>query len=259
MLAGSHRRARLVSALAAGFLLSLVPAPAGAQGPANLAQENEELKERVASLENQLAQARQRISALNDEIATLRKQLAAGGRPAAGGSPGAAPGAAPGGVPADPMGSPESLFNTLSASYNQNFGGEPYETRADQNRLRRSVSTWVRDMQREHRGNVRWRIRILDTSQAGDRGGPVRFQVVDATGSVNIGPESEVVFPSRIARDISSATPDEVWILQGRMSAMPSVNRTRIEEDDDPEGGRYLGPFADFGYELAIESIEPAS
>jgi len=259
MLTRSRRMSRMIQLMMCAVALVALAPGAWAQGPANLAQENEELKQRVETLEKQLEQARERIAALNEEMARLREQLAEGGgaraRP---GSP--AGGASSGEVPSDPMASPESLFETLRESYVSNFGGEPYDTRADQNRLRRMVSSWVRDMQREHRGNIKWHVRILDASQADERGGPVRFQVVDPATGADIGEPTEALFPARMARRIDSATPDEVWVMEGRTSARPMVNRTRIEEDDDPQSGaRYIGPFAEFAYELAIESIEPAS
>lgn len=254
MISPSSSFSRLFRIAALSALSIMVVAPlASSQGPSSIAEENEQLKERVDDLDSKLKMARARIVALNEEVDRLRKLLADAQK-----GQGPSRSTPTRDRSADPMASPSILFNHLTEKYTETMGSMPLDTKADQTRYKRAVGGWVRDMQRSITGSVQWTIRVIDGSQVQARQPRVTYEVVDPETGRALGKQTSSVFPSRFARMISSNSAQELWLLGGQLSAMPTLNNRRPEEGDDPEAPLFIGPYAEFGFELSIRNLEPA-
>lgn len=247
-----HSSKSILAAIAIVMIgLALAPRTL-AQGPANLAEQNAVLEKKVADLESQLEMARTRIAVLTDEVARLRKQVVESKNRSA-----TSPGAGGGTKADDPMASPDALFAHLQKTYAQTMGGMPLDTRAEEVRYRRAVGQWVRTMQRSIKGPAEWRIRVVNLSSDRSRTPKLTFIVVDRASGKDISAASSTVFPSRFARMIRDNPTQELWRLKVRLSALPSLNAQRKEKgaSDEP---KFIGPYAEFGFEVAVRSFEPA-
>lgn len=259
-----RRALPLLAVLAA--LIAFNPAAAHAQ--TDLAAENEKLKQEVLELRQQRDALTQRVRDLNAEITKLRAEVAklqkSPGSPSPTGAPGApgTPGT-PGSptpltsAPANPFASPDALFATLQNEYQEKFGAMERTTRSDLSRYQREVASWTRAAQRERRAPVEWTITVMEPTAAGDRPAKLVFQVLDTASGQPISQTASALLPSRWTRDIAAAKVGDKWKLSATMTASPSYNAQR-ETAGTPDEPRLIGPFAEFGFELAITQLTPA-
>lgn len=231
--------------------LTLTPGVVLAQ---DLAKENEELKAKIAKVEAERDGLAKRVTELRGEVDKLRKELAKVTR--GGGGTGSAPsaGGAGGGAGGDPMASPDALFAALKKEYDEKFGSMPRQSRPDLMRYQREVAVWTRAGQRDHRGAVEWTIRVVDPARANEKPGVLAFVVVDPVSKAPISGEATVLLPSRWVKEIATVGKDEVLNISATMSAKPIYNAQR-EEVGATDAPRFIGPFAEFGFDLAITKI----
>lgn len=131
------------------------------------------------------------------------------------------------------------------------------DSRTEQMRYQREVATWTRTVQRELRGPVDWTITLLEPRAAADRPGRLVFQVIDPATGKPISEPALALLPSRWTRDIAAASVGDKWKVTATFSATPSFNAQR-ENAASPDEPRLIGPYAEFGFDLAITKLEPA-
>jgi len=257
----------LVRTLRLGPLLALVcafllGAPSGALAQAtdptvNLRRENDQLRERVRQLEA-------RIKDLERENGTLKLELErmrAAGKPGTPGNPGA-----PGSVPTTtdvvpletqaPMACPDALLAALQASYAKAFEGQTV-TEANKAQYIQDVRRWIRSSEREFKGSIDWVIRVDKENLPSKPEEPIPFWVIDPASGKLLHPKTvKSVFARSAASKILENTDITVWDAKGVLAATPITNADRAEQGmlDYPP---YIGPFAEFQYELTIRSVLP--
>jgi len=261
------RTMRLLGAVAAGFLIGVVPtAPARAQddqSTAILQRENDLLRERVAQLESQLAHSRKRITDLEKQVAELQARVAA--PPAApstdGGSGAAPPDEQPmpvyAEIPADPMAGPDSLFLALKADYETRFKNMSFDSDADRKRYIAEVGAWARQAPRALRGSFDWLIEVVQPIVEEREEATIEFRVIDpSSGNPCSDRFYTMKIPGRMARPISVMRDRRLWVVKGTLAAKPGVNASRqdVGAFDTP---RFIGPFAEFGFEVTPRSVQP--
>ncbi len=234
--------------------LALTPGVVRAQ---DLAKENEELKAKIAEVEAQRDGLAKRVSELNGEVTKLRTELAKvkkGGGGSSGGPGGGVVGGVGGGSGGDATASPDGLFGALKKEYEEKFGSMARQTRPDLMKYQREVAGWTRAAQREHRGPVEWTIRVVDPARANERPGVLVFVVVDPVSKAAISGEATALLPSRWVKDVATVGKDEALKVSAILSAQPIYNAQR-EEAGATDAPRFIGPYAEFGFELAITKI----
>lgn len=255
---------RVTLRLLAALLAVLVIGPSLARAQGDLAAENEKLKAEVAELTVQRDALAQRVRDLNNEITKLRAEVVklqkSTGAPAPTGTPGATPGStAPMPVASgkDPFQSPDALFANLQSEYQEKFGAMPRDSRSDLLKYQREVASWARSAQRDRRGPIEWTISIVEPNAANERPARLVFQVLDPASGQPISQPASVLVPSRWSRDVAGASAGDKWKLSATLSANPTFNAQR-EAAGTPDEPRFIGPFAEFGFDLAITNLVPA-
>lgn len=241
--------AALVRSAILGVALLGSPALARQTPPADCAKQLEDTKKQLDSAQN-------RIRELNAENDRLRRQLSEATQGAPGTSAPPA-GAAP--VPEEPLSSPEALMRALVKSYERNLTGKPRDTRHELSRYHGEVRDWVRDVAREIRGPFAWNIVVqsVATPSAASSAADVTFTVVGPDGK-GLGAPVTTSFPVRFAKQLAQAAPQSMWKVVGTGGARPNFNEKRAEPGatNDPP---LIGPFAEFGFDLQIRSVDPAA
>jgi len=269
-------------ACAAVMRLPVVDTPAMAQpeqaSPADLRRENDQLRERVAAMQAQLAERNRRIKQLEDEVKALKEQAkAAPGTPetAPGGTPArptppagtpaprptTPPPPAPTGptapLPAEALASPESMFAALTKDYDEATKSMTLETDDDRKRFIREASKWARGIERKHRGMVEWIIEVVSATDAGGRT-TVEYRVVDPDSRLPYGTLAQtMVLPSRTGKPLADRKDQKFWKLTGTFGAKPTINADR-ESSGFFDVPKLIGPFAEFGYDLSVTTLTPA-
>ncbi len=277
----------MMCVLAAVACVSLTGLPGGPSlaiaqpeqaSPADLRRENDQLRERVAAMQAQLAERNRRIKQLEDEVKALKEQAkAAPGSPAT--APGQAParpvppanvptpkptappGPAPTGptapLPEDARASPEAMFAVLSKDYDKAMESMALETDDDRKRFIREASKWARGVERQHRGMVEWIIEVVSATDSGGRT-TVEYRVIDPVSRLPYGTLAHtMVLPSRTGKPLADRQDQKFWKLTGTFGAKPTINADR-ESSGFFDVPKLIGPFAEFGYDLTVTTITPA-
>lgn len=237
------------------FVVMLLLAPATSaqteQSNADLRRENDQLKNRIARLEAQLAQAEAMIDRLEKQLAEARGETGEGG--AEGEGEAEERGANP--VPSDPMACPASLFNALEKSFNSEFADvSDTESRS----FLRRVAAWAKRAEREYRGDVEWLIDVKSVEEESTRFHRVTYQVIDPISGEPIGEGSTTTMPSRYAEEFTENPDVQRWRVEGFFFASPEIDPDRPNVDSVGERPM-IGPYAIFDYQLTVRDLEPAS
>lgn len=237
------------------------------QTPAEMRREIDLLRQRVAQLEAQLESAVERADRLESENRELRRQLAAAQETNSREGSGErvesleVPIDKPlekGDLPEAWESSPESLFAALQASYERAMRGASRESRADEERYLARVGRWVREAEREFRGDVEWTVRVTRVLERPDHGGDVMMQVVDPGTGRAWGEAFTMVMPRAYRELLDEAPGRNYWIVSGTLTATPRVNRER----DEPGfflHPLFIGAFAEFDYAFKVRRMIPTT
>ncbi len=253
--------------LALGVVLALA-LPAWAQDDQSLQtlrRENDDLRQRIAQLEAQLAEAKRSAAECEQQNAALTERVkaleaAATPAPDAPAPPDESPAAKPRTAelpPDDPFVAPEALVRELQARYAAAFGAIPMDTQAQRDRASRDVRRWVRDVQRELRGDVEWLVRIERPNV--DERGRDRWDIVviDPSSGLPYDTQPVPIADPRFVRAINEDKTQKYWRVVGSVRAEPVFNESRWEAGlfDRP---RFIGVMVDFGMSPSFRVIEPA-
>lgn len=211
-------------------------------------------EQRVKELEEKLRQSENRLKDLARENDRLRKQLNELG---------------PGGKdtkprkddkPADPLSSPDALLKALTKDFEEKIASLPHESKPEQTRFIGAAKKWAMDASREFRGPVEWLVKIEKIEGGGGAASPkpadVTFQVLDAAGKPVGKPATQPV-PGRFIKALSEGVGSKQFKLTGTFGAKPVHNPSRPEKGstDDPP---FIGPYTEFGCDLAVQNIVEA-
>lgn len=245
---------------------------ATAQSDSELRRQNEQLASQVQELANQLQQSRDENEKLRQRIEQLEKQIAASRRSGGGRSPTPAP--EPEKVTIDetvPSASPRALFKAIQDSYVEVSKdvdmGRPGDgvRRAYLKRL----DGWKAAVDRQFRGPITWHARVVDArSENVDPDRPreriVTLVAVDPQTDVRLGEPFDVQLSKTLTDRLANyehRSPDGdigVLVLRGTLAPSIRINEDRAERGsfDNPP---FIGPFAEFLYEVDVKSLMPAA
>lgn len=217
--------------------------------PALLAQDKP-CEQRLKETEEQLRQSENRMKDLVRENERLRKEIAeakpAGGKPT---KPGKEH------TPAEPLTSPDALFDALARDFDSKVGSLPHETKPDQVKFAGAARKWTQDAMRDFRGPVEWSIQVVKVEGGGAAAKPaeVTFNILDPLGKPS-GPPTTQVIPARFIKELSEGIGQKTFKLAGTFGAKPVHNALRAEKGakDEP---RFIGPYTEFGYDLSVQNI----
>lgn len=209
-------------------------------------------EQRLRQLQEQLRQAENRNKDLTREIERLRQQLAE----AKGAGP--AKPAKKDAAPAEPLASPHDLFDSVLKDYREKVAHLPRDTKAEQARYQQAAREWARDAARTFRGPVNWTIRVVGIeggTRPGERFATVTFVVLDSA-SQPIGEPVSVPIAAPHLPVLREGIGAKTFKLVGTAGARPTVNPQRAEKGsvDSP---RFLGPYTEYDWDLAVQSILP--
>jgi len=247
--------------------------------PADLRRENDQLRERVAAMQAQLAERNRRIKQLEDELKALKEQSKAApaspdaapgstpARPTAPtGAPVAKPPAAPptqaptgpiAPLPEEALASPESMFAVLAKDYDEATQSLALGTDDERKRFIREASKWARGVERKHRGMVEWIIEVVSATDSGGRT-TVEYRVVDPDSRLPYSALTQtMVLPSRTGKVLADRKDQKFWKLTGTFGAKPTINADR-ESSGFFDVPKLIGPFAEFGFDLTVTTLTPA-
>jgi hypothetical protein len=230
-------------------------APAAAQSQRDLRIENEQLQAQVADLQVRLQARIAEIEELHQRIARLEQQLAAAGR----GSMRPRPPEQVTIDESDPRSSPRALLRALGESYVAALGememGDDEDGR-ERRAYMRMLERWVARVNREMTAPVQWHVRLLEVSGS-PRRLAVRMTAVDPVTDVELGDPFEALVPRALARRVDSLLADDgdaVLLLRGVLRPAVAVNPRRRTSGpfDSP---RLVGPFAEFHFAVEASSL----
>lgn len=247
------------------------PAPASSADKSvnELRQENQRLREKVAELDAQLAEARRRIARLEETIRTLRAQpqqpdAAAGASPAPAAPAQPAASAEP--LPDDPYAAPDALYAALKKDFESTVGALPRTTDQETDRYVREARRWVRQMAQRQRRVVDWQVRVLDPSarRSGEpapaiapSAGDATVVIVNPSTGATIGDPFRVALTARDMGRVEEGCKSGIWTLSGVFAASPTVDYPPPSQPVIFNAPRMIGPFVEFGYELNVRAIAP--
>jgi hypothetical protein len=264
----------LGASLAMLILLAAAPATGSAQSDHELRQENQRLATQVRDLQAELAAARAQMTEMQKQIDQLRVQLAdtIDSLKAAARQPAPAPTPLPGAPPAKPEvvtidesipnASPRALLNALSESYREALGGLPIgdditrDGRKNRSLYLQRVEQWAAAASRHFRAQIEWTV-MVTTAPPLPAGTIVEVQAVDPQTRVRLGRPFRLDIARhqmerlRLLEDLGKL---DLLLLRGIVEPRIVISRD-LEYAGPFDAGRYIGPFAEFGFSINIKSV----
>ncbi|TVQ81032.1 MAG: hypothetical protein EA380_02650 [Phycisphaeraceae bacterium] len=263
------RRFVLLTLLVLGGTASAQPD----ESMADLRRENEALRQRIAQLEAQLATAREEAEGLREANRVLLRQLErTPPAPSPPPEPVATPDEAEPPVPteapeerrraypdpasADPFAFPDALLSAIQRSHDDAMGSETLD-KEQPGAYFGALRRWANSANRAFRGRIDWVVSVSDERGAIPAQQPVRIFVVDPETLQPLHREAFIVeLSSRDRRRVAEESSRPAWRIIGQITSQVRVN------PDRPERGVFntpvfLGPFAEFDYELRVLSVSP--
>jgi hypothetical protein len=232
------RSARFV--LAASVLLGGAIPSAAQDGSKTCEQQLREAQEKLRQAEN-------KIKDLQRELDRVRKEKAGG----AGGSGGGTPANA---APADPLSSPAALYDALVDEYDKRLGSLPRESKPEIAKYHAAVKDWVKDAAKAHRGSIEWKIKV-EKLESGSKPS-LTFVVLDFADKPT-GPAVTQPLPAKLVKDFGKDWAKTTYSILGTMGARPVHNPQRAEKGPSSTP-MFIGPFAEFDFDLVIQEVYEA-
>lgn len=269
-----HHPALLRFVLLAILVLSGTTFAQPDESMADLRRENEALRQRIAQLEAQLATAREEAEGLRQANRVLLRELEERTRPAPlpRPEPEARPAEAPPPVTAEPPAErkraypdparanpfafPDALLSAVQRSHDDAMGSETLD-REQPTAYFSALRRWVNSTNRAFRGRIDWVVSVSDERGAIPAQQPVRVFVVDPETLQPLHREAFIVeLSSRDRRRMAEESSRQAWRIVGQIASQVRINPDRAERGvfNTPV---FLGPFAEFDYELRILSVVP--
>lgn len=219
----------------------------------DLARENQQLRERVATLESELAAARERIQELESTLNRLRRDGIDVDEPE--------PRSAlhqPVDEDATFTDSPRALFHALRRNLEDALAEKPIgePDSAARAAYLRAMERWRTSAVRQHRGHVTWHVNVLSTEQENNRY-RATVVVIDPTTEERLSDAFTVTVPSlmmRRYRTLQERGEHDVMVVRGQVVPQVTIN----EDRRTPGAFDYpplIGPFAEFTFEVQLRSF----
>ena len=257
------------------FATPVISAQDSPPSVSELRRENEQLRVRIDELEAQLARSQasidqllEQVRLLSAQVAELTKELNSRRDHTEGNTP-------PGGdtdappqpeqnfaeLPAsEPFAAPEAMFRAVTDSYQEVFGEvtAPFESADARSRYLRDIEAWSKSMKRSLRSQIEWTIEVRRIITSEREPLTLEYRAVDTATRL---PYSDRVFtmqiPARFERRILQDRNEKYWQLRGVAGAALIINRER-ESVGFFDVRPFIGPYVEFGIDLAVASIVPA-
>ncbi|MCA9294130.1 MAG: hypothetical protein KDA20_09980 [Phycisphaerales bacterium] len=232
----------------------------------DLRRENDALRQKIDQMSSQLDQSTKKVDDLEERIRQLTQQIEALQRQLA--SQGAAP-QDPSQTPVaaepmyatpsadEPYTSPDALFLAVQADYQKARTEQKWES-MEEPRQRRMVADWARGAGRKFRSRVEWVVNVSEVRNT-PNGAVVVGQVMDAASGQPFGSmDVTLELNSTFARKLHEHPRESTWRVVGNVSAAPRMNPERTEQGffNVPA---FVGPYAEFLFELRVTGLAPAS
>lgn len=220
-----------------------------------------EVRKEVREARDQVMALRDEMSALKSDISQIKAMLASMTRPSA---PPPAPTIT---VPSDPMASPDALLAGLRTRYAKAFAGVVADNDLARRERLKEIDRWVRDINRELRGKVRWLVRVEGVEPtASQPSSPnpalreaayvVSYTVLDATSRAAISEPQTVPVPSHIGNKLKDHPAGTIAEVGAFMTAATVFNDARV--DTGIFGVPVMvGPYVEHGLNVEWTSVEP--
>ncbi len=230
-----------------------------AQDATDLKQENEQLKNQVRKLTEELKSAQNRIVTLERQIEQLKLTLdQASDKGSAASSP---PTPTTQGMdPAKPEDNPQALFRAMKKDYAEATRDFEIGVQGDRNRAAylRVVERWIAFTNRNYKSKIEWHVTIFDGPQP-TRESSLKLQAVDPSTGETIDQPFSIALNRQLTRRFRQfRKKDELdtFILIGVLT--PKLKLTTQSDTSDPfHNPRLVGPFAEFGYSIDVKTIVP--
>ncbi len=232
--------------------------PAQAQSDSQLRRQNDDLRQRVQSLTDQLRAANERISELEKTIVQLREELASASTRRSETPP----------PPVEekvtideskPDASPRALLRHLQEDYQATLGDMDRGSTGDRTRTAfvRALERWQNRVNRELRTQIEWHVKVIDATRV-SRGVQLRLIAIDPETNVELGiPFFGALRNSNVIRRLERFDQKgqmEHLVLRGILEPAVEMNPAR-DEQGTFNSPPFIGPFAEFGMRVQIDTI----
>jgi len=232
--------------------------PAQAQSDSQLRRQNDELRQRVQDMTEQLRAANQRIAELEKTIAQLREELAKAGSQRTETPPPQEK------VTIDestPDASPRALLRHLQEDYEATLGDMDRGSTGDRTRTAfvRALERWRNRVNRELRTQIEWHVKIIEAARV-SRGVQLRLVAIDPETQVELGdPFYGALRNSSVIRRLEVFDEKgqlDHLVLRGILEPAVDINPAR-DEQGTFNSPPFIGPFAEFGMRVQIDTLLP--
>lgn len=234
--------------------------PSLGQSDRELREENQRLKAQVKQIQEELSAVQSRVNKLEKQVKNLEKSLKTASKPTkkTNKQPQVEEKASIDESVASA--SPRALFNALKTGYEQAVANLDQGQQGDKNRkiYLKAVQRWVTTANRDYRARINWHVRVLGATPT-KRGFAVELQAVDPKTNINLGDPFFALLSKGLAKrydNVIQRSGVEVVELKGTLH--PNVGFDRNKSKAGPfEKTKFLGPFAQFNFEVVATSLQP--
>lgn len=233
--------------------------PAIAQDPADLKQENVQLKDQVRKLSEELKAAQDRIAALERQIEQLKLTL---NQSSEDGSIATSPTrpTTQASEKSKPEDNPLTLFRAMEMDYAEATGDLEIGELGDRNRTTylRAVERWIAASNRQYRSRIEWQVTIFEQPQSA-RPTSLKLLAVDKATGETVDVPFTIALDRQLTRRLRKLEQKgelDTFILKGILTPRLRL-RPRSETSDPFNNPRLVGPFAAFGFTIEVNAIVP--
>lgn len=230
-----------------------------AQDATDLKQENEQLKNQVRKLSEELTSAQDRIVALERQIEQLKLALdQSSGKGPAATSP--TDPTSQGVDQAKPEDNPQALFRAMKKDYAEATRDFEIGERGDKNRAvyLRVVERWIALANRHYKSKIEWHVTIFERPQS-SRPSVLKLQAVKPSTGETIDQPFSIALNRQLTRRLRQFEQKgelDTFILKGVLTPKLKLT-TQSETSDAFHRPRLVGPFVEFGYSIEVKTIIP--
>lgn len=230
-----------------------------AQDATDLKQENEQLKNHVQKLSEELKSAQDQIVLLQKQIEQMKLTLDQAARNGSAASTPTAP-TAQGMDSTKPEDNPQALFNAMKKAYAEATQVHEIGEKGDRVRAayRRVVDRWIAYANRHYKSKIEWHVTIFEQPQS-TRPSSLKLQVVEPSTGKTIDQPFSINLNRQLIRRLGKLEQQgqlDIFILKGVL--IPKLKMTaRSDTANAFHNPRLVGAFAQFGFLIDVNTIVP--
>ncbi|MBL1215862.1 MAG: hypothetical protein D8M59_00020 [Planctomycetes bacterium] len=200
------------------------------------------LREQVAALEAELADAQARIAELEDRLGLVRPD-----DPVLSSDPMVI-------LDDRPMASPDAMLKAIQDSYAEITDGLTHDGERDRALYLRRLRQWITRIDKEFTGPVEWVVELVRFEQTGERTDLAILVVRDAETGYRLSRDFDIPVTKRLSRRLIDIPAGALLELHGIMRCRLNLNEARPEVGPFNEP-RFVGAFVEYDYEITIQSL----